>query len=180
MSNWIALFRGINVGGNNVLPMKELRDVLESIGCTDVQTYIQSGNALFGNDAVEAPLLAARISDAVLERKGFKAKVFLQTLPDFHRALRANPFRDAEADPKSLHLFFLGAKPEAKARAALDDIKAESEQFLLTDRVLYLHAPAGIARSKLAVKAEKILGVDVTARNWRTVIRLAALADRKK
>lgn len=179
MSAWIGLFRGINVGGNNLLPMKELRDILEKMGCTGVQTYIQSGNIVFSKSAINERKLTEQISETILQRKGFKPKVFLLRADALAEAVRSNPFREAEADPKSVHLFFLADKPKSKVHQAIDDIKSDSERFLLTDLALYLYAPDGIGRSKLAAKAEKVLGVDVTARNWRTATKLLELAGKR-
>lgn len=172
MATWVALFRGINVGGRNVLPMKDLRSLLEGIGCARVQTYIQSGNAVFDFADAEPLDLARLISETVRNAQGFTPQVFLLTANELAEALAANPFQAAQANPKTLHLFFLNAHPEPANLMALGDIKSSSEEFRLKGKVFYLHAPDGVGRSKLAAKAEKILGVDVTARNWRTVSKL--------
>jgi uncharacterized protein (DUF1697 family) len=180
MTTWIALLRGINVGGNNLLPMKDLVVELEEIGCTCVNTYIQSGNVTFRKSGSKAPQLAKLIGKTVLIRHGFEPKIHLLTVRELEKAVASNPFPDAVEDPKSLHLFFLSSKPKSLKRESLDEIKAERENYLLNGTMFYLHAPNGIGRSKLAAKTEKLLGVDATARNWRTVLKLLELANRKE
>ncbi|MGI9050353.1 MAG: DUF1697 domain-containing protein [Rubrobacteraceae bacterium] len=176
MKTYIALFRGINVGGNNLLPMKDLVDIRESIGLRDVKTYIQSGNAVFQSEETDASLLSNRISAAIEESRGFEPRVLLLDLEEIERAVEANPFPEAESEPKTLHLFFLASVPENPDLSALEGIKSGSERFVLADSVFYLHAPDGIGRSRLAANAEKLVGVSMTARNWRTVCKVMAMA----
>ena len=177
MRTWIALFRGINVGGNNLLPMKELSTMLESIGCSNIRTYIQSGNVVFDKDGIESPQLSRLIGETVLNSKGFEPKVLLLSAKELEGVVESNPFPDAETDPKTLHVFFLSKQAKSAQLSAMREIKAESENFSLAARAFYLHAPDGVGRSRLAAKAEKLLGVDTTARNWRTVSKLLELTD---
>ncbi len=172
MATWIALLRGINVGGRNILPMKELVRDLESLGLEDVRTYIQSGNAVFRAAGEEPSGLGEKIAATIEKRHGFRPQVLLLAAGELQDAIAANPFPEAEAEPKSLHLSFLAAPPPAPDLEALRAVKSPTERFHLTDRVFYLHAPDGIGRSKLAAKVEKRLGVPITARNWRTVSKL--------
>lgn len=172
MKTYVALFRGINVGGKNPLPMKELAAVLEDLGAQGVQTYIQSGNAVFGREAADASGLASRISAEIQRRRGFAPHVLLLERADLAQAVQANPFPEAEADPVALHVGFLAARPERPDLGKLEDLKKDSERFQLVDKVFYLHAPEGIGRSKLAASSEKLLGVPMTDRNWRTVGKL--------
>ena len=175
MKRYVALFRGINVGGKHSLPMQTLRDILTACGCEDVQTYIQSGNAVFSS-AVAASELAATIKLAIDERFGFAPQVLLLTADRFAAIAAANPFTDAESNPKSLHVSFLTEQPAAPNLDALDDLKVESERFSLQNDAFYLCAPDGIGRSKLAAKVERHLGVATTSRNWRTVSKIIELA----
>lgn len=174
-STWVALLRGINVGGHNKLPMAELRSLLERLGATHVQTYIQSGNAAFRHDTGTAAELAAAVTDAIDTARGFRPLVVVLSLDAYDAALSANPFPEAEDDPKSVHLYFLTQTPEAPDLARLEQVAADDERFALDDTVLYLHAPRGIGRSKLATQVEPALGVPATARNWRSAIRIRAL-----
>ncbi len=177
MPTWIALFRGINVGGRNILPMKELVRDLQSLGLEDVKTYIQSGNAVFRAAREDAAALGAEISATIEGRHGFRPHVLLLSADQLADAIASNPFPEAEAEPKTLHVSFLASLPPAPDLDALAAVKAPSERFHLTDRVFYLHAPDGIGRSKLAAKAERLLGVPITARNWRTVDKLREIAQ---
>ena len=175
MQTWIALFRGINVGGNNLLPMAELRGYLEMLGLKNVRTYIQSGNVVFESTAKVASSLVKKIARSIEERKGFHPEVFLLTPNEVQDAVESNPFPKAVSDPKTLHFLFL-AEPAANPNMeALDKMKAATERYRLTDTVFYLHAPDGIGRSKLAANVEKHLGVVTTGRNYRTVEKLLAM-----
>ena len=177
MTTYIALFRGINVGGKNRLPMKDLVAALEDLGCQDVVTYIRSGNAVFQNEEQDAALLSQTIEAAIKERHSFEPRVLLLASEEMERAMRSNPFPEAESEPKALHLYFLAAPPERPDLDTLEGIKGDRERFVLGDGVLYLHAPDGIGRSKLAANIEKLLGVPVTARNWRTVRKVMEMAQ---
>lgn len=177
MTRWIVLFRGINVGGRGLLPMKELVAVLKDQGYADVRTYIQSGNVVLRSRESRPERVSARIAKAVSESHGFRPAVLTLGADDMRQAAEANPFPKAQNDPKSLHLFFLAESPKRPDLGALEALKSATESFALADKVLYLHAPDGIARSKLAARAERLLGVDATARNWRTVTKVLELAS---
>ena len=177
MKTYIALFRGINVGGRNALPMKEIVGILEQLGCQKVKTYIQSGNAVLVSPEKDPLRLSKAIRAEVKKRRGFEPSVMLLELEAMERAIRNNPFPEAETDPRTLHAGFLASTPEHPNLNALESLKQGSERFRLIDRVFYLHAPDGIGRSKLAANAEKLLGVPMTDRNWRTVCTIRAMAQ---
>jgi uncharacterized protein (DUF1697 family) len=176
MHNYIALLRGINVGGNNVLPMKELVMLLEELGLQQVATYIQSGNAVFRAVEGDKERLAEMIRSRITERYGFEPFVFLLDVGEMETAMAVNPFPEAIAEPNTLHLAFLGATPAIPDMERLEKLRSESERYALKDTVFYLHAPDGIGRSKLAANAERLLGVPMTIRNWRTVCKIMELA----
>ena len=176
MNTYIALFRGINVGGRNILPMKELIAHLQDLECKNVTTYIQSGNAVFHHGENNASLLTRKISAAVQESHGFEPNVILLTVDTLKRAMASNPFPDAESDPSKLHLFFLASIPENPDLDVIESIRAKSERFAVKRDVAYLHAPDGIGRSKLAARVEKALGVAGTGRNWRSVCKILEMA----
>jgi uncharacterized protein (DUF1697 family) len=176
MNTYIALLRGINVGGNNKLPMRELVTLLEALGLQGVKTYIQSGNVVFQSERTDTAQLSQEITAAIGQRYGFAPYVLLLDLKSFQAAAAANPFPEAEAAPKSLHLFFMDACPQSPNLEALERIKAPNERFQLIDKVFYLHAPDGIGRSKLAEQMGKGWGVNITARNWRTVSEVLTIA----
>jgi uncharacterized protein (DUF1697 family) len=156
--------------------MKELVAVLEKIGSQSVTTYIQSGNAVFQNEEEDALLLSNRIRNTVKHSHGFEPQVLLLEFKALQEAVTSNPFPEAESESKTLHLYFLASVPKNPDLDALESIKTDRERFVLKDRVLYLHAPDGIGRSKLAANAEKLIGVWVTARNWRTVCKVLEMA----
>jgi uncharacterized protein (DUF1697 family) len=164
----IALFRGINVVGKKLLPMRELKTLLEKNGCTAVRTYIQSGNVVFCSRASDTRRLAKRIRAAVGKRFGFEPHVLLLTTADLKRAAAGNPFPEANGNPTTVHLFFLDEPPKRADLKSCEALKT-SERFALKGRVFYLHTPDGFGQSKLASRAERFLGVNATARNWNTV-----------
>lgn len=174
---YIALFRGINVGGKNRLPMKELVSALEGLGCSDVKTYIQSGNAVFRSREPDPARLASLIKGAVEQDFGFAPYVLLLSVDDIHHAIENNPFPDAETDPSHLHLGFLGAGPTVPDLDKIEGLRAPRERFRLLDGVFYLHAPDGVGNSKLAVGVERLLRVPVTDRNWTTTLKLRDMAQ---
>ncbi len=176
MSHWIAFFRGINVGGHNILPMKELKASLEKSGCEAITTYIQSGNVVFRHAESDAKKMATHIRALVLADFGFQPNVLLLTGEQLKDAHTNNPFSAGESEPKTLHLYFLTGPTGTVDEEKLASLKSDSEQFDLIGRVFYLYAPNGIGRSKLAAKVEKCLGVAATARNWRTVTKVLQLA----
>ena len=176
MNTYIALFRGINVGGSNILPMKELVVRLQSLGCENVRTYIQSGNAVFRHAEHSPPRLSARIRAAIRDSHAFAPDLLILTVGRLERAVASNPFPDAETEPSKLHLFFLAAVPENPDIDSLQKMRVESERFVLKTDVAYLHAPDGIGRSKLAARLEKALGVSGTGRNWRSVCKILEMA----
>jgi uncharacterized protein (DUF1697 family) len=180
MEAYIALFRGINVGGNNKLPMTELVNILEGLGAMEVKTYIQSGNVVFRSEELNTAEFANSICLEVEKRCGFAPKVLLLTPEDLDRAMDENPFPVPEGDASTLHLGFLAAEPENVNFEKLVNLQTESEHYCLTPKVFYLYAPEGVGKSRLAAGAEKIIGVDMTDRNWNTVCKLKEMVNGEK
>jgi uncharacterized protein (DUF1697 family) len=177
MKTYIALLRGINLAGNNLLPMKELKRVLEKNGCVDVLTYIQSGNVLFNSPISDSARLEKHLSACISRSHGFAPRVLVLTPSGLETAAAGNPFAQAETNPQSVHLFFLSQAPKKPALESLDSLKTPTEAFALKGRTFYLYTPDGFGTSKLAKRAERLLGVDATARNWRTVTTLLKMAS---
>ena len=177
MQSWVALFRGINVGGHRKLPMKELAAELEELGLREVRTYIQSGNVVFKSDESDGRRLADRIAMSVESNHGFAPRVMVLTVDEVRAAVMANPFKAGENAPKLLHLYFLDEAPPSPDLDAMQRLKGDSESFELAGKVLYLHTPDGYGTSRLAERLERLLGVAATARNWRTVAKILELAD---
>jgi uncharacterized protein (DUF1697 family) len=177
MKTCIALFRGINVGGKNSLPMKELVAILEDLGAGRVRTYIQSGNAVFTSKEKDVSKLAHQIQLEIKKRRKFEPHVIVLELKDLKRAIQQNPFPEAAAEPQTLHAGFLAAAPRKPDLEKLESLRSTSEHFRLIGRVFYLHAPDGVGRSKLAAKAERLLGEPMTDRNWKTVMAVWKMAQ---
>lgn len=177
MHTHIALFRAINVGGKNTLPMKSLTTLLEHIGATEIRTYIQSGNAVFRHTSAEAAPIATRLIADIGKLHGFEPQILMLRREDILQACERNPFPEAVAEPASLHLGFLATTPTNPDLPKLASIKKDNERFQLDGRVFYLHAPDGVGRSKLAAGSERLLGVPMTDRNWRTVSKLREWAE---
>jgi uncharacterized protein (DUF1697 family) len=175
MTRQIVLLRGVNVGGRNKLPMKLFASALEGLGCENVRTYIQSGNAVFDGAAS-----AADIGAAVKKAAGFTPHVFVTPAAAFNKAALANPFkREAAANGKSVHLFLLDGAPAPAAVEALGELKLAREDFAVGGKALYLFTPEGLAGAKIAERIDRVLGLTTTARNWNTVEALIALAEGK-
>jgi uncharacterized protein (DUF1697 family) len=176
VQTYIALIRGINVGGNNKLPMNELAAVLEKLGLQNIRIYIQSGNVVFQGKVLDTNRLAAKISTAIRKSHGFEPRVLLLDAAKLEKIISANPFPEAEAAGNTLHFNFLAEIPPKPDLAEIEKIRSASEQCKLKGDVFYLHAPDGIGRSKLAANMEKLLGVPLTGRNWNTVRKLREMA----
>ncbi len=175
MKSQIALLRGINVGGKNVLPMKELVGIFRAMGCDKIRTYIQSGNVVFTSGRTWGAQEAETIREAIFDAKGFSPHVLILGEDAWHAATGNNPFPTTEG--KALHCFFLDSKPEQPDLERLAGLRKETERFTLAGNIFYLFAPEGVGRSKLAAAAEAALGVPATARNWNTVMKLAAMLE---
>ena len=158
--------------------MKELVVLLEGIGYTESKTYLQSGNAVFKSAESRAVEMGTAIESALREIRGVEARVLVFGKEELRQAIASNPFPQAEESPTTLHLFFLSEPPESPDIGSLKTHEADSESFVLTNEVFYLHAPDGFGRSRLAARVERLLGVDATARNWRTVSKVLEMADK--
>lgn len=179
MQTWIALFRGINVGGHRKIPMKDLKSLFASNGFHNVQSYIQSGNVVFEADSKTARDVREEVEGLIEEAFGFSVDVLILPVVAFRQALAACPFEVEADDEKTVHLFFFtNAAPDAPDVAGLEKVKAASETFELSEVGLFLHAPDGIGRSKLVERVDRLLGVQTTARNLKTLKAIEALAQK--
>ena len=164
------------MGGKNSLSMKELVAILEHLGGKHVRTYIQSGNAVFQSAAGNLARLSRQLSAEINARHGFEPHALLIELQELDAAMAGNPFPEGELAPSSLHLGFLASTPRNPNLEKLNTLKKPSERFHLGDKVFYLSAPEGVGNSRLAASSEKLLGVAMTDRNWRTVCKIRELA----
>lgn len=168
MKKFIILLRGVNVGGNNFLPMKELALHLEKSGFDNVETYIQSGNVVLMSDRRPDNGLAVLIHDEF----GFTPEVLVLNENEFNSSVSNNPYKGYEG--KFVHFYFCKEPPKLDT-SKLETLALESERYTLVGNVFYLHAPDGIGRSKLVAKIEACLGVPATGRNLNTVNKLNAM-----
>ncbi len=172
----ILLLRSVNVSGANIVKMAGLRAFLSELGFEGVQTYIQSGNAVFSSpkSVGDVHLL---ISHAFAPRFGFAPKMMLVTAEDFADAIAGNPFTDPGIDPARLHLGFMADAPDGEAARAVAAKPRDSEEYQIEGRVFYLHSPEGVGKSRFFEGLERTLKVPVTFRNWRTVLALRTMTQ---
>ena len=189
MASHVALLRGINVGGRNKVPMAELREVVTSLGHTEVSTYIQSGNVLFSTGDTDTAKLASALEAAIADQFGITCAVVVLAGDELARILGANPYPD-EPNPKLVHVAFLGAEPSqdllARLRAAESAAAAKGSRDTITaiGKALYVHTPDGFGNSELAQVLFRIIGTGkhdlaVTARNWSTATTLLSLCEER-
>ena len=171
---YVALLRGINVGGKTKIAMPELRDTCASLGCEDVVTYIQSGNVVL-KSKLGADKLRSALEEAIADKFGFNPAVMIRTAKEMAAVVDRNPYPDA--DDKTLHVGFLHAAPNAATKKCLAAIDCAPEELTAAGRDLYLHLPNGMGRAALPVQMERCLRpTRVTVRNWRTVTKLVELS----
>jgi uncharacterized protein (DUF1697 family) len=174
----VALMRGINVGGRNKLPMKDLAAVFEDVGCLDVRTYIQSGNVVLRGGPEPLERLASLVTERIAQRFGFRTPVVVRTAEQLRAAVEANPFLAASPDPRHLHVGFLAELPSSEAVAGLEPARSTIDRFAVRGREVYLHVPGGMGRTKLTNDwFDRHLGVTMTVRNWRTVNALVDMSE---
>ena len=171
MTRFVALLRGINVGGANVLPMEQFRALAEGLGWADVETYIQSGNLVFSAEG-EPGDLATALGTAMAEKAGFVVPILVLPGWAFEMAVEECPF--TPDDPAKVYGFFLFAEGEIDGDL-FDNLKAPDEELALQGRVAWLHAPSGIGRSRVAERMQRIVGAGNTARNFRTLQKLVEM-----
>jgi uncharacterized protein (DUF1697 family) len=166
----LALLRGINVGGKNKLPMRDLNALFVEAGCENVRTFIQSGNVVFTANARVSKNLSGVISSAIEERFGLRVPVILRTAEQLRDVISNNPFPHVE---NMLHVMFLADLPSEARAAALDPNRSSPDEFIVRGQEIYLHLPNGAGNSKLTnAWFDSKLSTVSTSRNWRTVNKL--------
>jgi uncharacterized protein (DUF1697 family) len=172
----VALLRGLNVGGKNLLPMERLARMFEALGCRAVRTYIQSGNVLFAAGAALARRVPAAVRAAIRAEVGLEVPVIVRTADELAAVARGNPFLDAGADPKTLHVAFLAEAPAPARVAALDPRRSPPDEFVVRGREIYLRLPNGVGRTRLTnAYFDSQLDTVSTLRNVNTVQKLVEL-----
>ncbi len=174
MGHWVALLRGINLGGHNMVPMAALRQLCTGLGWTDVRSYIASGNMVFAADGT-ADSLTTALRQNMVAQMGLDVPNLILCEAAMRAALAGCPFDPAAG--KHVHGFFLWAEPTVDW-AAYENLRASSETLQVLGRVAYLLAPEGIGRSKLVEKLDKVITrTDMTARNLNTLRKLVEMLD---
>lgn len=181
MTIYIALLRGINVGGKNMIKMIDLKRVFETMRLCEVQTYIQSGNVLFkANEDEES--LRKKIESEIEAAFGFSATVVLRTAEELQRIISHCPFSkeevaeaEASSEVESLYVALLTQAPSQEKLQHLDRYRSESDEYRIEGREVFLLFRHSIRNSKLANNLKQ-LDVPATVRNWKTMTKLALLA----
>ena len=172
--NYLALLRGINVGGKAILPMKALTAIFVAAGASKVTTYIQSGNVIF--EAAEPEVVVAAVTLEIARVFGYPGRIVMRSAAELAAAYKANPFAKAGAPADTMWVYFLADKPDAAAVKALDPERSPGDSFVVKGREVYLHLPNGMARTKLSnVYFDTKLKTVSTARNWNTVGKLVEM-----
>jgi uncharacterized protein (DUF1697 family) len=178
MTRHVALLRGINVGGHKKVPMAQLREVLEAAGFADVKTYVQSGNVALSAPSRSPAKVGKEMEAAIEAAFGFDVAVVMRTRDEIAALIDEDPLGDVATDPTFRIVVFLAGKLDRRTVADVDPGGFAPEAFALRDREIVMWAPNGQRDSRLVKTfTEKRTGVVGTARNWRTVERLLAMAD---
>lgn len=172
-ATYLALLRGINVGGKNRLPMKDLIGIFSELGCREVRSYIQSGNVLFDATPDVAEGLPGLVAARIADRFGYRSPVILRTAVDIAAVIAGNPFLSAGCVEDELHVYFLADRPDPARAGQLDPDRSPTDRFELRGREIYLRLPNGMARTRLTnAYFDANLATTSTGRNWRTVATL--------
>jgi uncharacterized protein (DUF1697 family) len=183
MPRYVALLRGINVGGRNMVAMADLRLVAASLGHTEVATYIQSGNVVFTSPDASVISLADALEQEITRRLDVQPAVVVLSRPGLAQVITDNPFPQ-ETNPKCLHAVFRRQEMTPEAIAAIGvaqqsaRAKGSRDEAIVVGRTLFLRTPDGLGRSELAIQLARSSGQPAgTARNWATVTRLMTMLD---
>ncbi len=170
---YILLFRG--VGGATQLPTAPLRVALTEAGFESVATYINSGNAIVRSSLPRDKVIAT-VAKIAKQKFGFDKAIHAPTLKEWSKLIANNPFPDAVSVPKFLHAALLKEDPDKKNIDAIRAYAKPGEQITVVDKVAYIHTPGGFGMSKMAARFDKLIGVENTARNWNSIVKLEQLA----
>lgn len=178
MKTYIAILRGINVSGKNIIRMKDLSEILERSGLSKVKTYIQSGNIIFNREDKPIRFFEDLIHKAIHDEFGFRVPVIVMTREYLNKVVAENPFLPRkDVDPKMLHVTFLSEYPE-KTHANLPlEVNYPPDELLSGDKAFYVYCPKGYGRTKLNNDFfEKKTNVAATTRNWKTCNKLLEMS----
>ncbi len=173
---YVALLRGINVGGKNKIKMERLREVCAALGFLNVKTYINSGNLIFEAAANDDKKLAAKIENAIEKEFALEIKVIVRTIGEIENIIENNPFAGQFDNDKDLHVFFLDEELPPEKRELLLSNNSENEKFAVRKREIFCLLRVSVLDSLIGKDyIGKKLKVSATARNWRTVNKILDL-----
>jgi len=177
-TTFVALLRGVNVGGANRLAMARLQAAFAEAGGGKVETLLQSGNVVFDAPPDAGEAIAARARASLARVLGVDAPIVLRDGEGWLRLVAGNPFLAAGADPDWQHAACLSAAPSAAQVTRIEAKCSPPEAFVVVGANVYLSLPNGVARSKLANHwLDARLALVATMRNWRTATKLAAMIE---
>jgi len=173
------MMRGINVGGQKIIRMENLRGSFEALGFRRVRSYVQSGNVIFEAPKDSSNSFSGRIREKILDEYGFSVPLILRTSGEMQKLVSDNPFlKQVGIDRSKLHVTFLSVLPAKAALGRLNALNGDPDQFRVKGREVYLYCPNGYGRTKLSNTVfEKLLSIDATTRNWKTVNRLVEISS---
>ncbi len=176
MNTYVAVLRGINVSGQRIIAMKDLKALFIKEGFGNVMTYIQSGNVVFESGESDTKKLEKQISALIQNHYNFSVPVLVLSREEMIEIIAKNPYIDREKDTNKLHVTLLEKIPEENALASCRDEKYQSDEFTITDTTIYLYCPDGYGMTRFSTTFfEKKFGVQATTRNWKTMLALKDL-----
>jgi uncharacterized protein (DUF1697 family) len=178
MPRFVALLRGVNVGKGNRVPMAAFRSMLEGLGYTSVSTVLNSGNAVFTSVGRSPGTHAASIAAALQETMGVTTPVIVKPAAEWSAIIGASPMSPPEADHSKYLVAFAAEEEALLALAPLLVLAKPPERFVVTKVAAFLHCPAGVLKSRVGEALLGKAGKRVTTRNWATVLKLSAEADK--
>jgi len=176
MNTYIALLKGINVGGHKKVPMAELRELFSKSGYENVQTYIQSGNVIFQTPNTSKAKIEATIEKAIFDHFGFEVLVLVKTKDELKQIFENSPF--SEDKKKASYFMMLHETPSVELVEVASQKIYESEEYMILNDCIYFFNAKGLGQSKFNVNFfERKLNTFVTARNYNTMVKLLSLCD---
>ncbi len=174
MSRLISMLRGINVSGQKIIRMTDVKNLYEGLGFIQVETYVQSGNVIFDSLANDITTLQSIIERQIANSFGFDVSVFIREPKEFRRVITANPFLTGRNEATArLYVTFLYDEPTETKLNQLVVPTGEVDELAAGDKEIFLYCPNGYGRTKLSnTFIERKLGVAATTRNWNTVLAL--------
>jgi uncharacterized protein (DUF1697 family) len=177
MTIYIALLRGINVGGNNIIKMQDLRTLLQERGLENVNTYIQSGNIVFRSEK-SAEQVQILIEQEIKNKYGYSIHVIVRTASEWDESMKNCPYpTETLGDGESVHLTLLGKEISKEEIEQLLQFQSDSEECLINDKEVYLYLRKSILDSKISNQLQK-LGIPVTSRNWKTIKKIESMVKK--